>query len=73
MPRRSKRPKIVLTAEDMAGLRKLVATRAEEHRKVVRGRIILLNQEGDRKSVVQGKSVELGGSRSIKKKIKTQK
>jgi transposase len=30
----------------MAGLRKLVATRTEEHRKVIRGRIILLNQEG---------------------------
>lgn len=46
MPRRSKRAKITLTAEDMASLRKLVATRTEEHRKVVRGRIILLNQEG---------------------------
>lgn len=46
MPGKSKRPKIILTAEDITGLKRLVATRTEEHRKVVRGRIILLNQEG---------------------------
>ena len=42
-----------------------------ENNKIIHPKIEDINKEIDRKSVVQGKSVDLGGRRIIKKKTKT--
>jgi len=47
MPRKSMRPRIILTDREMEELRRIANSRTGELRKVVRAKIILMNQDGN--------------------------
>jgi transposase len=46
MPRKSGRPKIYLTSEEIDSLTRISNSRTEEHRKVIRAKIIMMNHNG---------------------------